>query len=154
MYSGECERAVAPFCYWVRIYISLGTFDSVGWLKIDKAQLSMLTIVCQSVSTMSNFFLAMVKYPDVQDKAQAELDTTLEHGRLPTFEDRDSLPYLSALVKELLRWAPAAPLAIAHTSNKDDMYRGYTFPSGTILMPNTWSGSSQNFQTACIDHEI
>ena len=53
---------------------------------------------------MGTFFLAMVCYPDVQKEAQAELDKVL-NGRLPEHSDFPSLPYLSALVKEVLRYA-------------------------------------------------
>lgn len=45
----------------------------------------------------------MVLYPEVQSKAQAELDKVVGDKRLPVFNDRDSLPYIDALVKEVLR---------------------------------------------------
>ena len=46
----------------------------------------------------------MVCYPEVQKEAQAELDRVL-NGRLPEHSDIDSLPYLSALAKEVYRYA-------------------------------------------------
>ncbi|CDO75203.1 hypothetical protein BN946_scf184794.g10 [Trametes cinnabarina] len=45
-----------------------------------------------TLSTVMAFFLAMVNCPDVQRKAQAELETVVGPNRLPTFEDRESLP--------------------------------------------------------------
>ena len=57
-----------------------------------------------TVSAMGTFFLAMVCYPEVQKEAQAELDKVL-NGRLPDHSDFPSLPYLSALVKEVYRYA-------------------------------------------------
>ena len=59
---------------------------------------------------MSSFFLAMSLYPEVQARAQAEIDQIVGQGRLPSWDDHDSLPYLGALVKEVLRWNPVAPL--------------------------------------------
>ena len=56
-----------------------------------------------SVSVIGTFFLAMVCYPEVQKEAQAELDEVL-NGRLPEHSDFPSLPYLSALVKEIYRY--------------------------------------------------
>ena len=53
---------------------------------------------------MGTFFLAMVCYPEVQKEAQAELDNVL-NGRLPEHSDFPSLPYLSALIKEVYRYA-------------------------------------------------
>lgn len=52
----------------------------------------------------------MTLYPDVQQKAQAELDSVVGSDRLPSFEDRERLPYLAALVSEVFRWIPVAPL--------------------------------------------
>ena len=46
----------------------------------------------------------MVCYPEVQNEARAELDKVLD-GRLPEHIDITSLPYLSALVKEVFRYA-------------------------------------------------
>ena len=56
-----------------------------------------------TTSVMGTFFLAMVCYPEVQKEAQAELDKVL-NGRLPEHSDILSLPYLLALVKEVIRY--------------------------------------------------
>jgi cytochrome P450 len=58
------------------------------------------------------FVLAMVLCPDVQKRAQAELDSVIGRDRLPTFEDRASLPYIDAIVRETFRWQPVVPLGI------------------------------------------
>ena len=52
----------------------------------------------------------MALYPDVQKKAQAEIDAVVGPHRLPDFEDRPSLPYINAIVKESMRWHLALPL--------------------------------------------
>ena len=67
----------------------------------------------QTVSTIQCLFLAMALYPEVQKKAQEELDNVIGNDRLPEFSDRDSLPYINAVVKELLRWNPVLPLGIS-----------------------------------------
>jgi cytochrome P450 len=56
------------------------------------------------------FILSMVLYPDVQKRAQAEIDSVIGTDRLPTFEDRASLPYVDAILRETLRWQPILPL--------------------------------------------
>jgi cytochrome P450 len=56
------------------------------------------------------FILAMTLYPDVQRKAQAEIDQMVGNSRLPNFSDEGVLPYVQAIVKEALRWHPVAPL--------------------------------------------
>lgn len=64
------------------------------------------------MSAISSFFLAMVTHPEVQKKAQAELDAVVGSTRLPTFSDRPNLPYIDNVLKEVLRWNPLAPLGI------------------------------------------
>ncbi|THH26661.1 hypothetical protein EUX98_g7525 [Antrodiella citrinella] len=49
------------------------------------------------------FALAMTLHPEVQKK-EAELDAIVGSSRLPSFDDRDSLPYIEAVMKEILRW--------------------------------------------------
>lgn len=72
-------------------------------------------IVCcltslQSSSTLMVFALAMVLFPDVQKRVQAEIDSVIGRDRLPTFEDRASLPYVEAILRETFRWQPILPL--------------------------------------------
>lgn len=52
----------------------------------------------------------MTLHPSIQAKAQAELDAVVGLERLPDFSDRARLPYISALIWELFRWQPVAPL--------------------------------------------
>ncbi|KAI0056482.1 cytochrome P450 [Artomyces pyxidatus] len=96
-----------------------------------------------TVSGISTFFLMMATHPEVQAKAQAELDRVLGPGRLPTFEDRASLPYLEAVIKEVLRFHPPTPLGIAHRLSEDDVVGGYHLPKGAIVLSNIW-GMSMN----------
>lgn len=80
----------------------------------------------------------MAMNPDVQRQAQAELDRVIGRTRLPDLHDRDSLPYVNALLKELTRWHVIAPIAIPHTASEDDEYNGYYIPKGSIIIPNLW----------------
>lgn len=64
----------------------------------------------QTVASIRSFILAILLYPEVQTKGQSELDSVIGEGRLPTFSDRTSLPYVDCIVKEVLRWRPVAPL--------------------------------------------
>jgi cytochrome P450 len=52
----------------------------------------------------------MALHPNIQLKAQKQLDSVVGTKRLPEFEDMDSLPYIQAIVKELLRWRPSVPM--------------------------------------------
>ncbi|KIJ60079.1 hypothetical protein HYDPIDRAFT_139854 [Hydnomerulius pinastri MD-312] len=91
-----------------------------------------------TVSTIYAFFLAMTIHPEVLKTAQAELDAIIGTERLPTFEDRDSLPYVNAICKEVLRWNVVAPLAMPHVTTQDEIFEGYFIPKGSMVSANIW----------------
>ncbi|KAG2159163.1 cytochrome P450 [Suillus bovinus] len=91
-----------------------------------------------TISAVYSLFLAMTLFPDVQKKAQAEIDAVVGHDRLPSFADRDSLPYTNALVKEVLRWNAIFPTGFPHCVAEDDIHDGYYIPKGSLVMPNLW----------------
>ncbi|THU98401.1 cytochrome P450, partial [Dendrothele bispora CBS 962.96] len=91
------------------------------------------------IQPIATFFLAMSLYPDVQAKAQKELDTVIGAGKLPTFDDRKSLPYIEAVYREVMRWHPAIPMGLPHATTADLIYKGYYIPKGTIIFANIWA---------------
>ncbi|KAF9463430.1 cytochrome P450 [Collybia nuda] len=91
-----------------------------------------------TVSMIYSFFLAMVLYPDVLQKAQAEIDAVIGNDRLPTFSDREDLPYVNALVKEVHRWNVVVPTSIPHRVTQDDVHAGFFIPKGSLVIANIW----------------
>ncbi|VDB94056.1 unnamed protein product [Peniophora sp. CBMAI 1063] len=85
------------------------------------------------------FVLAMLHAPDVQKRAQEALDSVTGGQRLPEFSDRTSLPYIDAVVKEVLRWQTVVPLGLPHVALEDDVYNGMLIPAGTIILPNQYA---------------
>ena len=92
----------------------------------------------QTVAGVISFFLAMMTHPDIQLQAQAEIDRVVGMDRLPNFEDRNRLPFVTCITWEILRWNPIAPIGVAHATVQDDVYEGYWIPKGTSLIPNIW----------------
>ncbi|KAF8994708.1 cytochrome P450 [Cyathus striatus] len=86
--------------------------------------------------TLSVSILALLDHPDVVKKAQQELDSVILPGHFPDFCDADSLPYITAIVKEILRWHVISATGIPHTATSDDVYNGYHIPAGSMLIPN------------------
>jgi len=74
----------------------------------------------------------------VSGRAQAELDSVVGRTHIPTFSDFQHLPYIRAMVKEMLRWRPMDPLGLPHFSIKDDRYNDMFIPKGTITIANIW----------------
>ncbi|KAJ3558855.1 hypothetical protein NM688_g681 [Phlebia brevispora] len=92
-----------------------------------------------TAAALSNFMLAMVLYPDVMRRAQAQIDAVVGRERLPTFSDREQLPFIDAMVKEILRWRPVGPLGLPRRTTQDDWYQGYFIPKGTLVILNVWA---------------
>ncbi|KAF8994712.1 cytochrome P450 [Cyathus striatus] len=89
--------------------------------------------------TIASCILALLEHPDVMKKAQQEIDSVVFPGNYPEFRDEESLPYITAIVKEILRWQVITPFAVPHSSNIDDIFNGYLIPAGSTLIPNVWA---------------
>ena len=87
------------------------------------------------------FIFAMIANPEAMKKAQEELDRVVGKGELPDFSHKDSLPYIDALVKEIIRWSPPLPFSSLSRAMQDDVYRGYFIPRGTTVIQNIWAVS-------------
>ncbi|KAH7890614.1 cytochrome P450 [Phlebopus sp. FC_14] len=90
-----------------------------------------------TVASLRTFFLMMARSPAAQQRAQAEIDEVIGAGRLPGLADRDSLPYVDCLIKEVLRLSAVVPL-MPHSLDDDDFYEGFLIPKGTWVMVNAW----------------
>lgn len=92
---------------------------------------------CQTDVALQTFFLAMALHPEVQKKAQEELDRVVGKDNLPSFSNQESLPYIDAICKEIQRWHAVAPLALPHRLMQDDIVGEYFIPKGTLIFGNT-----------------
>jgi hypothetical protein len=90
------------------------------------------------VSVICSFFLFMTLYPEVQAKAQAEIDLVVGSSRLPEVEDQERLPYVTALINEVYRCGSVNPQGIAHRLRVDDVHDGYFIPKNSLILPNIW----------------
>lgn len=52
----------------------------------------------------------MSLHPTVMQRAQEDIDHVTEGERLPTFADRERLPYVNAIILEVLRYNTVTPL--------------------------------------------
>ncbi|KAJ7247322.1 cytochrome P450 [Mycena rebaudengoi] len=92
-----------------------------------------------TVSVLGTFVLGMLSNPNAMRKAQLEIDRVVGPNRLPGFSDEPSLPYVSALVKEALRWQTITPFGIPHFVSVEDVYRGYRIPASSTVIANLWA---------------
>jgi cytochrome P450 len=98
----------------------------------------------------------MLTHPSCQDAAHQELDAFVGRGRLPDYGDCEHLPYVNAIINEVLRWNPATPMgrylslreiarkaesdiAVPHYTTQEEEYRGWRIPAGTVVFGNVWA---------------
>ncbi|PNS18823.1 3-hydroxyphenylacetate 6-hydroxylase [Sphaceloma murrayae] len=109
----------------------LFTFGSLMEAGTDTSKVSIAQIIAGACTS-----------PDWISRARKELDAVCGPNaeRLPSLDDRDRLPYISAVVKEGFRWRPnIAEIGAPTVLIKDDEYEGYKFPAGTIFTWNAWA---------------
>ncbi|KAI7323021.1 putative cytochrome P450 [Hortaea werneckii] len=95
-----------------------------------------------SASIITAFVQAMVAYPEIQRKAQTQIDSVVGPDRSPSWQDYPRLPYIAQCVKETMRWRPVTPLAFPHALAEDDWISQnetqYLLPKGTTIILNAW----------------
>nr|CAD7571450.1 unnamed protein product [Timema californicum] len=131
------------------------TNDIYGFFKVDSRNVSSfvsivegLMAVCldlfaagaESVSNTLGFaLLYLVLNPQVQEKTHEELDRVVGRSRKVSMEDRQSLPFIEAVLAEVVRINPIAPICALHRATKDTQLEGYSIPKDTLLIPSLWT---------------
>ncbi|KAI0205339.1 cytochrome P450 oxidoreductase [Astrocystis sublimbata] len=81
---------------------------------------------------------AMIQFPEVQSRAQAEIDAIFGEDASPTWNDFSRLPYINMIIKESHRWRPVTPLGVPHAVAEDDQIGHYLIPKGSTVVLNIW----------------
>jgi len=94
----------------------------------------------ETVRTTSDWaMLLMAQHQDVQQQIQEELDTVVGRDRQVAWSDRRNLPYCSAAVLEVQRWASVVTMNLPRMANADCVVAGQPIPKGTTVFINFWS---------------
>jgi hypothetical protein len=100
----------------------------------------------------------MMLHPEVQRKGHEEISRVCDPSQLPSYDDAHSLPYVTAIALEVLRWSVAVPngiyplsicvsegltrtyfAGVPHYVHTDDIYNGYLIPRQSMVIANSWS---------------
>nr|CAD7392258.1 unnamed protein product [Timema cristinae] len=94
----------------------------------------------ESISNTLGFaLLYLVLNPQVQEKTHEELDRVVGRSRKVSMEDKQSLPFIEAVLAEVVRINPIAPICALHRATKDTQLEGYSIPKDTLLIPSLWT---------------
>ncbi|KAA1473577.1 cytochrome P450 [Dentipellis sp. KUC8613] len=96
-----------------------------------------------------HFVLLMVNHPEVQSKAQHEIDEVIGEDRAPTLEDFESLPYVQAVMSEVFRMRPPLQMGFPHHSTVDEVVDSYLIPKDSTIIVNIWA---MNHDSEVFDH--
>jgi cytochrome P450 len=113
----------------------------------------------QTATALATCIFGLLENPDALVQARQQIQEVVGSNRLPSFADISSLPYITAIAKECLRWRHFLPvgmlrlpkrqhqltnhpvtLGVPHMleSYSDDVYRGYRIPARSVVIANAW----------------
>ena len=89
--------------------------------------------------TMLYIILYLTKHPDVQDRVQKEVDDVIGNDKAVRYKDRDDLPYLHAVILEVMRITSIVPTGMLRSAHHDTKFRGYDIDKDTLVFFNLHS---------------
>ncbi len=123
---------------------AVGEVDpNLKWLTLDDAK-SVSNIInlaggATTASTLYGILKALLHFPEIQEKAYQEISKVLKRTQLVTLQDRPSLPYISAFLKEVERFFAVIPFAIPHRAVVDTQILGIPIPKDARVVTSLWS---------------
>lgn len=79
----------------------------------------------------------LAAHPEAQARARAEVDAVLG-GRVPTADDANALPFLSATLKEAMRLYPPVAAMLTRRLTREVTLRGVRLPARTLIRVTPW----------------
>ena len=111
------------------------------------------TGVSTTSSILYYFISVMASNPSIQDEAHNQIIDVIGY-RKATIKDRFAIPYVEAMILEILRLMSHVPLGIPHKTRTDVTLHGYEIPKGTTVSPKMNNKSLLNLAGKCQSRSI
>ncbi|KAF7350490.1 Cytochrome P450 [Mycena venus] len=92
-----------------------------------------------SAAYLLSLTLILAVYPEHQERARREIEAVVGIARLPELADFKHMPFVEALIKEVIRIRPIFPIGVPHFTTEDILYKDYVVPKDTTIVLNTYS---------------
>ncbi|KAK4485608.1 hypothetical protein RD792_008251 [Penstemon davidsonii] len=123
-----------------RIDDGKGTLDELSEKNVTIIVLEMFFGGTETTSGTIHWGISeLIRNPKSLKKLQNELDQVIGRSRKVEENDLNKLPYLQAVVKEILRLHPSLPLLLPRKAVKDTEFMGYSIPKDTTVILNAWA---------------
>ncbi|XP_063793807.1 cytochrome P450 2F3-like [Pseudophryne corroboree] len=124
-------------CFLIKIKEELDNPDSAFYTKtLARTIQNLLFGGTETVSTTLRYgILVLMKYPEVAETIQKEIDSVVGRNRRPAIVDKNKMPYTEATIHELMRFCDVLPISLPHRTSKDTIFRGFMIPKGTHVTP-------------------
>nr|XP_002121048.1 cytochrome P450 2B11-like [Ciona intestinalis] len=111
-----------------------------SWFHEKQLQHAVVDLFIAGTETSTNTILwallALIHYPETQEKLYQELLENIGEQVLPSIDQRDKLPLFRAFIQEIFRFKTLVPLSVTHRASDDVEIGGYVIPKGTKVFPN------------------
>ncbi|XP_075115118.1 cytochrome P450 2F2-like [Leptodactylus fuscus] len=86
-------------------------------------------------TTLRYGILILMRYPEIAERMQEEIDKVIGRDRNPSIADRNHMPYTEATIYEIMRYVDVIPLSLPHLTSTDTVLQGFSIPKGTYVSP-------------------
>lgn len=109
--------------------------------ELTSISLTMLSGGLDTLTTLVAWSMALLaQHPEIQEKALKEIRAKYPEDQiLCDANDDQSISYICALVRELLRYYTVLRLSLPRATVKDVVYNGHRIPAGSVVFLNAWA---------------
>ncbi|CAI6337225.1 unnamed protein product [Periconia digitata] len=146
------DKGAAPPS-WTRDYLMNQTPPFGGGEDEEAMYLALSIVSAGSDNTrmlLNAWVMSAISYPGAFLKAREAVEKVVgkDATRLPDLSDLQKITYISATIKELLRWRPPVPVVPAHLLTEDLDFEGYYFPAGTEFVISPFAVGRRDYKDA------